>query len=413
MPGPLEGIRIVDLSSMLSGPWATDILGDQGADVVKVEPPGKGDHVRSLQNRSGGLPAMFVNVNRSKRSITMDLKSAAGRRLLLRLVESADVVVQNFRPGVVERLGVGYDDLAAVNPRLVYLSISGFGETGPYAGRRVYDPVVQALSGLTTIQAGSDQERPRLIRTILPDKLSAVTAAQAITAALVARGRTGRGQHVRLSMLDAVLSFLWASDMGAYTFVDQPVAPEKAASFIDLIYETADGYMTVSTMSNAEWAAFCRAAGREELVDDPRFATPAARDANVDERLELVQSVLRARPASEWLEILPQHDVPCAPALRRFELIDHPQVTASGSIIESEHPTAGRLRQARVAGRFEGTPVAPPRGAPLLGEHTMEILGELGLGAAEIEAVIASGAVGAIADANPSPAPGPVLAPTA
>lgn len=394
MPGPLEGIRVVDLSSMLSGPWATDILGDQGADVIKVEPPGKGDHVRSLPNRSGGLASMFVNVNRSKRSITIDLKSESGRRLLERLVKTADVVVQNFRPGVVERLGIGYDDLRTVNPRLVYLSISGFGEQGPYSGRRVYDPVVQALSGLTTIQAGSDDERPRLIRTILPDKLSAVTAAQAITAALVARGRTGEGQHVRLSMLDAVMAFLWASDMGAYTFVDQPVAPEKAASFIDLIYETADGWMTMSTMSNAEWAAFCRVAGREDLVDDERFATPAARDANVNERLELVQSILLNRTAAEWLEILPAHDVPCAPALRRFELIDHPQVVASGSIIETEHKVAGRLRQARVAARFEGTQVDPPRGAPLLGEHTAEILAELGLDEAEREAVVASGAVG-------------------
>ena len=394
MPGPLEGIRVVDLSSMLSGPWATDILGDQGADVIKVEPPGKGDHVRSLPNRSGGMASMFVNVNRSKRSITIDLKSDAGRRLLERLVATADVVVQNFRPGVVERLGIGYDDLRAVNPGLVFLSISGFGEQGPYAGRRVYDPVVQALSGLTTIQAGSDTERPRLVRTILPDKLSAVTAAQAITAALVARGRTGEGQHVRLSMLDAVMAFLWASDMGAYTFVDQPVAPEKAASFIDLIYETADGWMTMSTMSNAEWAAFCRVAGREDLVDDPRFSTPAARDANVNERLELIQSILLARTAAEWLEILPAHDVPCAPALRRFELIDHPQVVASGSIIETEHKVAGRLRQARVAARFEGTQVAPPRGAPLLGEHTAEILAELGLDDTERETLLASGAVG-------------------
>jgi crotonobetainyl-CoA:carnitine CoA-transferase CaiB-like acyl-CoA transferase len=408
MAGPLEGIRVVDLSSMLSGPWAADILGDQGADVIKVEPPGKGDHVRSLQNRAGGLPSMFVNVNRSKRSITIDLKSPAGRDLLLRLARSADVVVQNFRPGVVERLGIGYEDLRAVNPQLVYLSISGFGESGPYSGRRVYDPVVQALSGLTTIQAGSDTERPRLIRTILPDKLSAVDAAPAVTAALVARGRTGEGQHVRLSMLDAVLAFLWASDMGAYTFVDQPVAPEKAASFIDLIYETADGYITVSTMSNAEWAAFCRVAGREDLVDDPRFATPAARDTNVDERLAFVQSVLVTRPSAEWLEVLPSHDVPCAPALRRFELIDHPQVRASGSIIETDHPTAGRLRQARVAARFEGTQVDPPRGAPLLGEHTREILTELGLDDAAQEGVIASGAVGPADHAV-----APVLSPTA
>ena len=394
MAGPLAGIRVVDLSSMLSGPWAADILGDQGADVVKVEPPGTGDHVRSLPNRSGGLPAMFVNINRSKRSVTLNLKSAEGVRTLLRLYATADVVVQNFRPGVVERLGIGYDAARAVNPRIVYLSISGFGETGPYAGRRVYDPVVQALSGLTTIQAGSDTERPRLIRTVLPDKLSSVTAAQAVTAALLARERTGEGQHVQLSMLDTVLAFLWASDMGAYTFRDRPVEPERAASFIDLIYETADGYMTVSTMSNAEWRAFCTAVGRVDMLDDPRFATPALRDENVNERLAFIQDQLRTRPATEWLEILPAHGVPCAPALRRRDLVTHPQVLASEILLETEHPVAGPLRQTRTAARFEGTVPDPPRGAPLLGQHNREVLREAGLSDAEIDALVESGAVG-------------------
>lgn len=394
MAGPLAGIRVVDLSSMLSGPWAADILGDQGADVVKVEPPGSGDHVRSLPNRSGGLPAMFVNINRSKRSLTLNLKSEDGVRALLRLYATADVVVQNFRPGVVERLGIGYDAARAVNPRIVYLSISGFGENGPYAGRRVYDPVVQALSGLTTIQAGSDTERPRLIRTVLPDKLSSVTAAQAVTAALLARERTGEGQHVRLSMLDTVLAFLWASDMGAYTFRDRPVEPERAASFIDLIYETADGYMTVSTMSNGEWQAFCTAVGREDMVADPRFATPAARDENVNERLAFIQEQLRARPAAEWLEILPTHGVPCAPAMRRRDLITHPQVLASDVLIETEHPVAGPLRQTRTAARFEGTVPDPPRGAPLLGQHNVEVLREAGFSDGEIDALVTSGAVG-------------------
>jgi len=394
MAGPLAGIRVVDLSSMLSGPWAADILGDQGADVIKVEPPGTGDHVRSLPNRSGGLAAMFVNINRSKRSVTLNLKSDEGVRTLLRLYATADVVVQNFRPGVVERLGIGYDAARAVNPRIVYLSISGFGEAGPYAGRRVYDPVVQALSGLTTIQAGSDAERPRLIRTVLPDKLSSVTAAQAVTAALLARERTGDGQHVRLSMLDTVLAFLWASDMGAYTFRDRPVEPERAASFIDLIYETADGYMTVSTMSNAEWRAFCTAVGREDMLDDPRFATPALRDENVNERLAFIQDQLLTRPVTEWLEILPAHGVPCAPALRRRDLLTHPQVLASEILLETEHPVAGPLRQTRTAARFEGTVPDPPRGAPLLGQHNREVLREAGLSDGEIDALVESGAVG-------------------
>jgi crotonobetainyl-CoA:carnitine CoA-transferase CaiB-like acyl-CoA transferase len=384
--GTLDGIRIIDLTSMLSGPWATMILGDQGADVIKVEVPGVGDHTRALGHRRAGFAVNFLNLNRNKRSVTIDLKHPEGRALLLRLSATADVFVQNFRPGVVERLRIDEQAIRRVAPAIVYVSISGFGEVGPYAHKPAYDPVVQALSGLTTVQAGTDSARPRLIRTVLPDKLTAVTAAQAIASALVCRFRTGMGQHVRLSMLDAVLAFLWASDMGAETYLGDPLQ-RRAASFIDLIYETRDGFITVAVMSNKEWTALTRALRRPEWLEDPRFKTPALRDANIDARLEMTQEVLKTDTNAAWLRRLEAEQVPCAPVLTRREVIAHPQVLASGSLLESRHPAAGDVRQARAAARFSETPTGLRRGAPGLGEHTNEVLTELGLEASEIESL--------------------------
>ena len=381
--GPLDGIRIIDLTSMLSGPWATMILADQGADVIKVENPGAGDHTRAQGNRRNGFSASFLNLNRNKRSVAIDLKTPGGIALVKRLAAGADVLVQNFRPGVVERLGIGEEAIRAVAPAIVYVSISGFGERGPYAQKPVYDPIVQAFSGLTTVQAGADDRRPRLIRTVLPDKLTAITAAQAIAAALVGKLKTGQGQHVRLSMLDAVLAFLWASDMGAQTYVGHEVSARTAASFIDLIYETSDGFMTAAVMSNKEWAALARALERPQWLEDERFKTPELRDRNIDARLEMTQAVLKGRTTADWLLRLEAEGVPCAPVLTREQVIAHPQIAASGILLESEHPVAGRLRQTRTAARF-ATPTVVRRGAPRLGEHTEEVLRSLGLTASEI-----------------------------
>jgi crotonobetainyl-CoA:carnitine CoA-transferase CaiB-like acyl-CoA transferase len=399
--GPLAGIRVVDLSSMLSGPWATMILADQGADVIKVEEPTRGDHTRSLSNRHQGFSAQFLNLNRNKRSVALDLKQSEGRDLLKRLAATADVLVQNFRPGVVERLGIDEAAIRAVAPHIVYVSISGFGESGPYAGKPTYDPIIQALSGLTSVQGGSDAARPRLIRTVLPDKLTAVTAAQAITSALVGRLKSGKGQHVRLSMLDAVLAFLWASDMSAQTFVGQEVDVRTTASFIDLIYETANGFMTVAVMTDKEWAALARALGRPQWLEDERFKTPARRDQNIDQRLQMTQDVLKTRTTEEWLERLEAEGVPCAPVLTRDQVIAHPQVLAGKVLMESDHPVVGRIRQTRAAARFSATPTELRFGAPRLGEHTAEILGELGLSRQDIAALrsrgVTGGAVGSAA----------------
>jgi crotonobetainyl-CoA:carnitine CoA-transferase CaiB-like acyl-CoA transferase len=391
MPGPLDGYRVVDLTSMVSGPSATMLLADQGADVIKVENPQGGDHTRAAANRRNGYSASFLNNNRNKRSIVLDLKTVAGADVLRRLIAGADVFIQNFRAGVIDRMGFGEAAVRALAPEIVYASISGFGEQGPFASKPVYDPLVQALSGLATVQAGSDQERPRMVRTILPDKLTGIVAAQAITAALLARERTGQGQHVRLAMLDAVVAFLWGSDMGSQTFVGDELPQQEAASFIDLIYQTADDYISAAVQTDREWAALTRALDRATWLDDPRFKTPALRQKHINERLAMIQQVLLTRPAAEWLERLTAEGVPCAPVLSRSRMIQHPQVVANGIVVETEHHQAGRLRQARPAARFTATPTGIRRGGPALGEHTAEILAELGYSDAEIAALRPTG----------------------
>ena len=309
----------------------------------------------------------------------------------MRLVNGADVFVQNFRPGVAERMGIGEGPVRSVSAEIIYVSICGFGETGPYARKPVYDPLVQALSGLTTVQAGSDTGRPRLIRSILPDKLTGIVAAQAVSAALLSRERTGRGQHVHLSMIDAIMAFLWGSDMGSQTFVEDPLPQQKAASFIDLIYETVDGYISVAVQSDREWAALARAVERPEWLEDPRFRTPALRQQNIDERLKLTNEAMRERKTEDWLERLEAEDVPCAPVLTRWEAIRHPQIEANGIVVESDHPVVGRLRQTRPAARFSDTPASIERGGPTLGEHTADLLAEAGYSGSEIAEMVRNG----------------------
>lgn len=394
MPGPLHGFRVVDLTTMISGPLATMTLADQGAEVIKIEHPNGGDHSRQVTGRRGGFAASFLNNNRGKKSVTLNLKDPRGVEAALRLCEGADVFVQNFRPGVAERIGLGEEAVRAVRPDIIYTSIAGFGFTGDWARRPVYDPLIQALSGLASVQGGADAARPRLVRTILPDKLTAIQTAQAITAALLARSRTGAGSHVQVSMLDTVLAFLWSSDMAGYTFVGDELEPAKsgdAQTFVELIYQTADGWMAVSAHTDSTWAGLAAAVGRPDWLDDPRFATVAAREENKPARLELTQEALREDTTGNWMERLGKHDVPCAPVLTRDQVYAHPQVQANGTVIEQDHPQAGRIRQARTPARFSATPPDMPTPARQLGADTRAILADAGYDSQTITDMIAQG----------------------
>jgi crotonobetainyl-CoA:carnitine CoA-transferase CaiB-like acyl-CoA transferase len=392
MAGPLDGVRVIDLTSMVSGPLATLTLADQGADVIKVEAPNGGDFVRQLATRRNGYSASFVNNNRNKRSIILDLKNKDGLSAFKEMIKDADVVIQNFRPGVANRIGIGDDVLCGLNSRLIYVSIAGFGFEGPYAQKPVFDPLIQALTGLTTVQAGSDEARPRLVRTILPDKLTGIQASQAITAALFARERSGVGQHIKISMLDTIIAFMWGSDMGGHTFIGDEAKIETAQSFIDLIYETKNGYISVAAMHDKQWRALAEALERPDFLTDPRFITAELREINKEDRLNLTQKVLITRTTEELLVTLEAGDVPCAPVLTRTEMRNHPQVEGNGIIIEVDHPEAGRLRQSKPPAQFSGTPTEMRLAAPAYGAHTSDVLVESGFNKDQITELLNSGA---------------------
>ena len=398
MPGPLHGVRVLDFTGVVSGPFATMFLADQGADVIKIEPI-SGDITRRSRapiDKNGEFSSLFISSNRGKRSLSIDAKSASGLKVLAKLVAKADVLVQNFRPGTMERLGLGPDDLRKRFPRLIYLSISGVGETGPYVKKRVYDPIVQALSGFADIQSQPVTNRPQMIRTIVVDKTTAVFAAQAVSSALYAREKTGAGDHIRVAMLDSMISFLWPEGMMQYTVVGTEATTADPNDRPDLVFKTLDGYMTVGTISDSEWQGFCNASGDSALKDDARFSTLGARYMNATARIHKMAEYLSQRTTAQWLERLDANDVPCAPILRRHEIIQNEQVVARGLIEELDQPSVGRIRQPKPAARFELNEARIGGPAPRVGQHTRDILQELDFSQAEIEQMISDRSVRAV-----------------
>ena len=398
MPGPLSGVRVLDLTAVVSGPYATMFLADQGADVLKIEPIG-GDGTRrsrTLIDAAGEFSALFVSCNRGKRSLSIDIKSDTGREVLAKLASQADVLVQNFRPGTMERLGLGQKELREKYPRLIYVSISGVGDSGPYVKKRVYDPIIQGLSGFADIQSQPVTNRPQMIRTIVCDKTTSVFTAQAVSSALYAREKTGKGDHIQVAMLDTMISYLWPEGMMQYTVIGAEAAAADPNDRPDLVFQTLDGYITAGTISDSEWQGFCKASGDPELAKDERFATPSARFINATARINKMQEYISQRTTAEWLERLDAAEVPCSPILRRGEIINNDQVVARGLIEEFEQPTVGRVRQPKPAAIFEVNKAAIGGPAPRVGEHSRAVLRELGYADDAIDKMIAGKSVRAV-----------------
>ena len=391
MSGPLTGYKVLDMSRVLAGPAATVLLADQGAEVIKVEPL-RGDVVRAMGG--GGVSPGYLTANRGKRSIALDLKSAAGIEVVKKLAADSDVFVQNFRPGAIDGMGLGEPVLRKINPKIIYVSMSGFGEQGPYAHKRVYDPVIQALSGLADLQATDENDRPRMVRTVIPDKTTGLTAAQAITAALLSRERTGEGQHVKVAMLDVMIAYLWQEGLGGLTMVGEEHRVKRGQRSKDLIYETSDGYITAGAVSDKEWQGMCKALNREAWLTDERFSTPRARGMNVKLRLEMTQEVIRSNTSAYWLKRLDECEVPSAPVLSRPEVIAQEQVQINEILYEYEQPGLGKVRQPRAAAKFDRTPTQTEQLAAKLGEHSLEILRQAGYSADDISELKKSGVVG-------------------
>lgn len=393
MTAPLQGIRIVDLSAVFSGPMATALLGDQGAEVIKVESP-EGDTTRFIGPAKGDLAASYIAANRGKRNLALDLKSPDAIAVLHGLLAGADVLVENFRPGVMARLGLADTDLATRYPGLIRVSITGFGPDGPRGEDKAYDAVIQALGGLACSQRDPATGAPVIMASTVSDKVTALTAAQAITAALFARERNGgRGSRVEVAMLDATVAFQWPDAMYNHVWVDDAPAPFPEFGATQRPWRTADGWVATMVPQQAEFQGLCNALGHPEITQDPRFASQVARYRHGPEVRALLEPLM-ARFDSATLEArFRAHGAALGRVNERPDLLADPQVLHNGCAVLVANGDGDRVRVARSAARFDGEVQAPTRGAARLGEHSTEVLQELGFDPERIAALVASGAV--------------------
>ena len=386
--GPLSGIKVIDLTAMVSGPAATMYLGDQGADVIKIEPL-EGELMRKVGTNNNGMTNSFLCCNRSKRSLTLNLKNEQGIKILKDLIKSADVFVQNFRPGVAKRMGLGEKELRKISPQLIYVSISGFGEEGPYSKQRVYDPVIQALSGLADIQRDKETKVPKMIRTVIPDKTTALAAAQAISSALFYKERHGKGQHIKLAMLDVMIAYLWPEGSAALSFVGKETDPTAGQFGLDLVYKTKDDkYITAGAVTDKEWLGICTAMKRKDLLTDKRFDTARQRMLNKAERREIIALEILKYKAESILKKFHINEVPAAPILSRTELLENEQVKKNKMIEIHESTIFGKIRAPRPAAIYSVSSTNGKKLAPLLGQNSYEILQEMGMKDEKIKKLI-------------------------
>ena len=394
-------MRIIDLTTVVMGPFATQILADLGADVVKVEAP-EGDVLRHIAPmRHAGMGHIFLHHNRNKRSIVLDLKQARGHEALLRLARTADVLVYNVRPQAMRRLKLSYEEVAAANPRIIYVGSYGYGEGGRYAGQPAYDDLIQGRAGLPHLLLESGADRPRYVPTAISDRITGLATVNAVTAALYSRERTGKGQAVEVPMFETLAHMVMGDHMGGRTF-DPPMKPyryERMLAPHRAPYATKDGYVCVLVYNDKHWRSFFRLIGREEMLEtDRRFSTQEARSRNIAQVYEFVAGEMVKRTSAEWLRLLMEADIPVTPLNSVDDVISDPHLAESGFYVSTDHPTEGRLRTMAAPGRWSGTPPGKLRPAPRLGQHSVQVLAEAGYTPAEIEALIE-------ADVTKTPAP--------
>lgn len=390
----LKGVRIVDATTVVLGPYATRLLGDLGADVIKIEPP-EGDVFRAVRpGRSDRMGAGFLNCNRNKRSVVLDLKRPEGRAALLELVRDADVVVHNMRPRSAAKLGLGYEQLRACNDRLVYCYAPGFGQGGRHAGLPAYDDIIQAMSGLAMLNADGNGE-PRFLPTIVCDKVGGLHLALAVLAGVTHRLSSGRGCRIEVPMFESMVSFLMAEQLAGETFVPAlgKTGYERLLSPYRKPFRTRDGYVTILPYTTSHWRSFLRMVGRAELAEEAWVKDPAARSARVNELYKVIAEVTPQRTTEEWISALEQVDVPCARLASVADLLQDAHLRDVDFFAEADHPTQGRIRFSRAPFRVDGVGSEPDRPAPELGDHTRAVLTEAGLTAEQIDKLMAAGVI--------------------